>query len=40
MIYLLGGKVLKLKESSHDVPMGSTTYVIALTEREYRTLSE
>lgn len=28
------GKVMTLSESSHDVPMGDITYVIALTERE------
>lgn len=30
-----GGKVLICNESSHDVPMGSMTSFIALTEREY-----
>ena len=35
---LHGGKVLACRESSHDVPMGSDTYVIALTERQARRL--
>lgn len=29
-----GGKVLHAIESSHDVPTGSNTYIIALTKRE------
>lgn len=29
-----GGKTLVCSESSHDVPMGSTTYIIALTDKE------
>lgn len=29
-----GGKTMVCRESSHDVPMGSTTYVISLTTRE------
>lgn len=29
-----GGKVLRLTEYSHDVPTGSDTYVIALTDKE------
>ena len=29
-----GGKILMCRESSHDVPTGSSTYIIALTERE------
>lgn len=29
-----GGKILTCVESSHDVPMGATTYIIALTNRE------
>ena len=33
-----GGKVLKLRESHHDCPMGHTTYIVALTEREYEFL--
>ena len=33
-----GGKFLKCREYSHDVPMGSTTYIVALTEQEYRRL--
>lgn len=32
------GKVLVCKEYSHDVPMGSFTYIIALTDRQYETL--
>lgn len=34
------GKILTLSESSHDVPMGSITHVIALTDREYYDLAE
>ena len=34
-----GGKTLVCRESSHDVPMGSLTYIIALTEAEYDRLS-
>ena len=30
----------KARESSHDVPMGSTTYVIGLSEKEYEELRE
>ena len=33
-----GGKTLLLNESSHDVPMGSDTVIIALTEKEYESL--
>ena len=33
------GKTLVCKESSHDVPMGGTTVIIALTDREYKNLS-
>lgn len=33
-----GGKILTCIESGHDVPTGGTTYVIALTEREYQSL--
>ena len=29
-----GGKILQCRESSHDVPMGSITYIIALTAAE------
>lgn len=32
------GKTLRCRESSHDVPMGQFTWVIALTGREYETL--
>lgn len=32
------GKTLVCRESSHDVPMGSLTYIIALTDDEYRRL--
>lgn len=28
------GKTLRLREASHDVPMGADTYVIALTDKE------
>ncbi len=34
-----GGKVLICTESSHDVPTGATTIMIALTENEYERLS-
>lgn len=34
-----GKKVLQCREYSHDVPMGSTTYLIALTDREYQILA-
>lgn len=30
----VGGKILRVVESSHDVPTGSATYVVALTKRE------
>lgn len=30
----VGGKVLKIRESSHDVPTGAATYVIALNMKE------
>lgn len=33
-----GGKTLVCCESSHDVPRGSTTYIVALTNREYEHL--
>lgn len=33
-----GGKLLCCRESSHDVPQGGNTYVIALTDREYQRL--
>ena len=33
-----GGKTLVCRESSHDVPIGSTTYIVALTNREYERL--
>lgn len=33
-----GGKCLCLTESSHDVPMGSNTYIIGLTDVEYSKL--
>lgn len=29
-----GGKILKLRESSHDVPMGASEYIIALSKHE------
>ena len=29
-----GGKMLKIRESSHDVPTGASTYVIALNKKE------
>lgn len=29
-----GGKMLKIRESSHDVPIGASTYVIALNKKE------
>lgn len=32
------GKVLQLRESSHDVPMGHKTLIIGLTEKEYEKL--
>lgn len=35
-----GGKILIAKECSHDVPLGALTYIIALTEREYRTINQ
>lgn len=35
-----GKKVLVCRESSHDVPMGSTTIIVALTEKEYEELEE
>lgn len=35
-----GGKTLVCIESSHDVPMGSHTYIIALTDDEYRRLED
>lgn len=34
-----GGKCLVCRESSHDVPMGATTSITALTESEYARLS-
>lgn len=34
------GKVLICRESSHDVPMGSTTIMVALTDREYDRFKE
>lgn len=34
-----GRKILRCTEYSHDVPMGSTTYVIALTGSEYKRLN-
>ena len=33
-----GKKALSLVESSHDVPTGSTTVIVALTEKEYNRL--
>lgn len=33
-----GGKVLHAVECSHDCPMGSPVYIIALTDREYNKL--
>lgn len=30
----VGGKMLKIRESSHDVPTGASTYVIALNKKE------
>lgn len=33
------GKILECVESSHDVPMGALTYIVALTERECSKLS-
>lgn len=33
-----GGKTLVCREYSHDVPMGSKTVIIALTDREYANL--
>lgn len=32
------GKILQLKESSHDVPLGHKTLIIGLTDREYEKL--
>lgn len=32
------GKTLVCRESSHDVPMGSTTIIVALTEKEFERL--
>lgn len=34
------GRVLEISESSHDCPMGSTQYVIALTKEEAEALDE
>ena len=34
-----GKKTLVCRESSHDVPMGSTTIIVALTDKEYERLS-
>lgn len=33
-------RAIKCRESSHDVPMGSTTYIIGISEEEYEKLSE
>ena len=35
-----GGKALYLSESSHDVPMGAPTVIVALTNREYDSLCQ
>lgn len=35
-----GGKCLICRESSHDVPMGARTSIIALTKKEYRMLDD
>lgn len=35
-----GGKTLICRESSHDVPMGAQTSIIALTEKEYEKLKD
>ena len=35
-----GGKCLVCHEASHDVPMGSTTTIVALTENEYERLKD
>ena len=34
------GKTLVCRESSHDVPMGGTTVIVALTDKEYETLND
>ena len=36
----IDGRALICRESSHDVPMGSTTYIIGLTDEEYETLED
>ena len=33
------GKALRISESHHDVPQGHTTYIVALTDQEYRRFS-
>ena len=35
-----GRNAIKCRESSHDVPMGGTTYIIGLTEEEFELLEE
>ena len=35
-----GKNAIKCRESSHDVPMGGTTYIIGLTEEEFELLEE
>ena len=37
--YSKGKKTLVCREYSHDVPMGSTTIIVALTDKEYERLS-
>ncbi len=34
----IGGKVLQLSEYHHDCPMGHTSYIVALTDKEYERL--
>jgi len=36
----IGADFIICNESSHDVPMGSTTYILGLSEKEYDKLSE
>jgi len=35
-----GRNAIKCRESSHDVPMGGTTYIIGLTEEEFELLED
>ena len=35
-----GKDAVKCRESSHDVPMGGTTYIVGLTEEEFELLEE